>query len=112
MFSLLLKDLISDFICRFLRKKDKNGQAVHKIRPLVEYAAFFWDLGREYINQIEMIQYRVVRYILNDYNLRRNRLADESQCDTSMTNIFARPIKTPDNRHTFLDLITKIVICF
>ena len=44
-----------------------------------------------------MIQYRVVRYIFNDNNLRRSRQADESQCDTSMTNIFARPIKTPDS---------------
>ena len=72
----------------------------------------FGTFGREYINQIEMIQYRVVRYIFNDYNLRKNRQADESQCDTSMTNIFARPVKTSDSWHTFLDLITKIVICF
>ena len=99
--------------CRFLRKKDKNGQTVYKIRPLVEYAAFcFRTLGMEYINQIEMIQYRVVRYVFNDYNLHRNRQATESQCDTSMTNIFARQIKTPDSWHTFLDLITKNVICF
>ena len=72
----------------------------------------FGSLGREYINQIEMIQYTVVRYIFNNYNLRRNRQADERQCDTSMTNIFAQPIKTPDSGHTFIDLITKIVICF
>ena len=56
---------------------------------------YFGIFGREYINQIEMIQYRVVRYIFNDYNLRMNRQSDESQCDTSMTNIFARPIETP-----------------
>ena len=37
----------------------------------------FGTLGREYINQIEMIQYRVVRYIFNDYNLHRNRQADD-----------------------------------
>ena len=53
----------------------------------------FGTLGREYINQIEMIQYRVVRYIFNDYNLRRNRQADESQCDTSMTNISRDQLK-------------------
>ena len=29
--------------CRFLCKKDKKGQIVYKVRPLVEYAAFFWD---------------------------------------------------------------------
>ena len=69
--------------CRFLRKNDKKGQTVHRIRPLVEYAAFFGTLVREYINQIEMSQYRVVRYIFNDYNLRRNWQGDESQCDTS-----------------------------
>ena len=28
---------------RILRKKDKTGQFVNKIRPLVEYEAFFWD---------------------------------------------------------------------
>ena len=50
-------------------------------------------LGREYIDQIEMIQDRIY------YNLRMNRQADERQCDTSMTNIFARPIKTPDSGH-------------
>ena len=70
----------------------------------------FGTLGRQYINQIETIHYRAERF--NDYNLRRNRQADESQCDTNMKNIFARPIKTPDSWHTFLDLITKIVICF
>ena len=56
----------------------------------------FGTLGREYINQIEMIQYRVVRYIFNDYNLLRNRQADENQCDTNMTIIFAQSVKTPD----------------
>ena len=55
--------------CRFLRKEDKNGQTVYKVRLLVEFAAFIWDRGREHINQIKMIQYRVVRYIFNDYNL-------------------------------------------
>ena len=58
-------------VCWFLRKKDKKGQTVYKICPLVEYAAFFWDLGKEYINQTEMVQYRVVSYIFNDYNLCR-----------------------------------------
>ena len=48
----------------------------------------FGILGREYINQIEMIQYRVDRYIFNDYNLRRNRQDIESQCDTSMTSLW------------------------
>ena len=72
----------------------------------------FGTIGREYINQIEMIQYRVVSYIFNDYNLHMNRQAHESQCETSMTNIFAQPIKTPDSWYTFLDLITKIAICF
>ena len=62
-------------------KKDKKGHTVYKIRPHVEY-------GREYINQIEML-----RHIFNDHNLRRNRQADESRCDNSMTNIFARPTK-------------------
>ena len=64
------------------------------------------------LGQIEMIQYRVVRFIFNDYNLRRSRQADESQCDTIMTNIFARPVKTPDSWHIFFDLIIKIAICF
>ena len=57
----------------------------------------FGTFGRGYINQIEMIQYRVVRYPLCDYNLTRDREADEKASMTSMTNIFARPIKTPDS---------------
>ena len=40
------------------------------------------SLDAAHINQIKMIRYRVVRYIFNDYNLRRNRQADESQSDT------------------------------
>ena len=68
----------------------------------------FGTLGREYINQIEIIQYKVVRYIFSDYNLRRNRQADESQCDTSMTNIFARPIKTPDTDTPSMILLQKL----
>ena len=72
----------------------------------------FGTLGREYINQIEMIQYRVEIYIFKDYNLHRSRQPDDSNCDTSMTNIFARPIKTPDSWNTFFDLIPEIVICF
>ena len=96
--------------CRFLHKKNKKRQTVYKIRPLVEYAAFFWDLWQKVINQIEMFQHRTVRYIFNNYNLCRNRQANESQCDTSMTNIFMRPVKTPDSWHTFLDLITKFAI--
>ena len=47
----------------------------------------FGTFGREYINQIEMIQYRVVRYIVNDYNLRKNRQTDKYQCDTSMMSL-------------------------
>ena len=33
----------------------------------------FGIIGREYINQIEMIQYRVVRYIFNDYNVWKDK---------------------------------------
>ena len=66
-----------------------------KIDPLVEYMAFFWDPWQSILT--EMIQYRVVRYIFNDFNLCKNRQADESQSDTTMTNIFARPIKMPDS---------------
>ena len=74
----------------------------------------FGTLGREYINQIEMIQYGVVRYIFNDYNLRRNRQADESQCDTSMTPLWRIFSRDQSKRRIAdaLDLITKIVICF
>ena len=69
----------------------------------------FGTLGREYINQIEMIQYSVVKYIFKDCTFIGT---DKNQSDTSRTTIFAGPIKTLDSWHTFIDLFTKIVICF
>ena len=39
------------------------------VRPLVEYAASVWDpWQKKYINKIEMIQHRAIRYIFNDYS--------------------------------------------
>ena len=39
------------------------------VRPLVEYAASVWDPWQnKYIEKIEMIQYRAIRYIFNDYS--------------------------------------------
>ena len=39
------------------------------VRPLVEYAASVWDPWQKiYINKIEMIQHRAIRYIFNDYS--------------------------------------------
>ena len=38
-------------------------------RPLVEYAASVWDPWQnKYIEKIEMIQHRAIRYIFNDYS--------------------------------------------
>ena len=39
------------------------------VRPLVEYAASVWDPWQnKYIEKIEMIQHRAIRYIFNDYS--------------------------------------------
>ena len=39
------------------------------VRPLLEYSATVWDpWQKKYINQIEMVQQRAVRYIFNDYS--------------------------------------------
>ena len=39
------------------------------VRPLVEYAASVWDPEQnKYIEKIEMIQHRAIRYIFNDYS--------------------------------------------
>ena len=39
------------------------------VRPLLEYSTTVWDpWQKKYINEIEMVQNRAVRYILNDYN--------------------------------------------
>ena len=57
---------------------ERNIQTnIHKIketayktyaRPLLEYSAIVWDpWQKKYINQIEMVQHRGVRYIFNDY---------------------------------------------
>ena len=38
------------------------------VRPLLEYSSSVWDPWQnKYIKQIEMVQHRAVRYILNDY---------------------------------------------
>ena len=64
----------------FLKFIKRNIQTnIHKIkettyktyvRPLLDYSATVWDpWQKKYINQIEMIQHRAVRYIFNDYNV-------------------------------------------
>ena len=38
------------------------------VRPLLEYSSSVWDpWQKKYIEQLEMVQHRAVRYILNDY---------------------------------------------
>ena len=49
----------------------KIKETVYKtyVRPLLDYSATVWDpWQKKYINQIEMVQHRAVRYIFNDYN--------------------------------------------
>ena len=51
--------------------KPKPKESAYKtyVRPLVEYAASVWDpWQKKYINKIEMIQHRAIRYIFNDYS--------------------------------------------
>ena len=48
--------------------KLKNLPLKHYVRPLLEYSASIWDPWQnKYINQIEMVQHRAVRYIFNQH---------------------------------------------
>ena len=54
------------------RNIHKIKEAAYKTyaRPLLEYSATIWyHWQKKYINQIEMVQHRAVRYIFNDFNL-------------------------------------------
>ena len=61
-----------NFIKRNIRTNNvKLKESAYKtyVRPLVEYAASVWDPWQnKYIENIEMIQHRAVRYILNDFS--------------------------------------------
>ena len=61
-----------NFIKRNIRTNNvKLKESAYKtyVRPLVEYAASVWDPWQnKYIEKIEMIQHRAVRYILNDFS--------------------------------------------
>ena len=52
-------------------RKMKESAFKTYVRPLLEYPASIWDPWQnKYINQIEMVQHRAVRYIFNDYQHR------------------------------------------
>ena len=60
------------------------------VRPLVEYAATVWDpWQKQYINEIEMIQHRAIRYIFNDYS-----------STSSVSNNYVIKTKSPNTRET------------
>ena len=47
-----------------------NEQLFYKtyVRPLLEYSSSVWDpWQKKYIEQLEMVQHRAARYIMNDY---------------------------------------------
>ena len=57
--------------CNILTKNPKLKASACKtyVCLLVEYAVPVWDpWQKKYINKIEMIQHRVIRYIFNDYS--------------------------------------------
>ena len=61
-----------NFIKRNIRTNNvRLKESAYKtyVRPLVEYAASVWDPWQnKYIEKIEMIQHRAVRYIFNDFS--------------------------------------------
>ena len=71
------------------------------VRPLLEYSATVWDpWQKKYINQIEMVQHRAVRYIFNDYNF--------TSSVSSMLNQLALPTLEKRRKIASLSMFYKI----
>ena len=71
------------------------------VRPLLEYSATVWDpWQKKYINQIEMVQHRAVRYIFNDYNF--------TSSVSSMLNQLALPTLEKRRKIDSLSMFYKI----
>ena len=88
------------------------------VRPLVEYAASVWDPWQnKYIEKIEMIQQRAIRYIFKDYSssssvtnmMSKLKLLTLKKCrEISSLTMFYKikhnllNIKFPENIHPFM----------
>ena len=71
------------------------------VRPLLEYSATVLDpWQKKYINQIEMVQHRAVRYIFNDYNF--------TSSVSSMLNQLALPTLEKRRKIASLSMFYKI----
>ena len=71
------------------------------VRPLLEYSATVWDpWQKKYINQIEMVQHRAIRYIFNDYNF--------TSSVSSMLNQLALPTLEKRRKIASLSMFYKI----
>ena len=82
---------------------DKIKESAYKtyVRPLLEYSASIWDpWQKKYINQIEMVQHRAVRYIFNDYQ--------HTSSITSMLNKLSFPTLEKRRKISSLTMFHKI----
>ena len=71
------------------------------VRPLLEYLATVWDPWQtKYINQIETVQHRAVRYIFNAFNFTRSV--------SSMMNQLALPTLEKRRKIASLSMFYKI----
>ena len=93
---------------KFIKKNIQTN--IHKIketayktyvRPLLEYSATVWDpWQKKYINKIELVQHRAVRYIFNDYNF--------TSSVSSMLNQLALPTLEKRRKNASLSMFYKI----
>ena len=73
------------------------------VRPLLEYSATVWDpWQKKYINQIEMVEHRAVRYIFNDYTF------TSSVCSLLKVNQLALPTLEKRRKIASLSMFYKI----
>ena len=72
------------------------------VRPLLEYSATVRDpWQKKYINQIEMVQHRAVRYIFNDYNF--------TSTVSSMLSHLALPTLEKCRKIASLSMFTRLI---
>ena len=100
----------SKHINQMTTKSNNTQTNIHKIketayktyvRPLLEYSATVLDpWQKKYINQIEMVQHRAVRYIFNDYNF--------TSSVSSMLNQLALPTLEKRRKISSLSMFYKI----
>ena len=81
-------------------RKIKESAFKTYVRPLLEYSASIWDPWQnKYINQIEMVQHRAVRYIFNDYQ--------HTSSITSMLNKLSLPTLGKKEKNLIIDHVLQ-----